>query len=161
MFVRFLVLCCALSNSVAFASEVFAPANCDFTVTFPEKYETREVMAATGQSIVMAKTKNGEPLKLSAECWPLQKISPQGYAKNLGPKMDERGIQVHSVSIDKGQYGDIVTLAGSAGQGVNKYYVRFESFFGKTSRLDLLILEKTAVPSKGNLDFRNSVRVKR
>jgi len=144
----------------SFADEIFNPKNCEFTVSFPGKYDIQEIFSSTGQSIHMAKTTPGQPTKLSAECWPQQAISPQEYAKALSPKMADRGIKVHSVSLGKGYYGEIVTLAGSAGEGPDKYYIRFESFFGTISRLDLLVLEKSPVASKEHLAFRNSVRLK-
>lgn len=144
----------------ALASETFNPANCDFTVAFPGKYETREIFTATGQSTLLAKNPNGQAVKLSAECWPLQPISAQEYAKSLSPKMSQRGIQVQSVTLGKGNYGDVVTLAGTAGEGSDKYYIRFESFFGPKTRLDILILEKSAIASVEHLAFRNSVKVK-
>ena len=108
----------------------------------------------------MAKTPAGQPIKLSAECWPLQPITPQEYAKALSPKMAERGIRVHSLSLEKGYHGEIVTLAGVAGEGANKYYIRFQSFFGPKTRLDILILEKSSMASQDHLAFRNSVRLK-
>lgn len=147
-------------SPLSVSAEIFSPKNCDFSVSFPGKYEIREIFSATGQSTTLAKNPNGLPVKLSAECWPLQSISPQEYAKSLPPKMAERGIQVHSVNLANGNYGDIVTLAGSAGEGSDKYYIRFESFFGPRTRLDLLILEKSALASKDHLAFRNSVKIK-
>lgn len=161
MSIRNVIATCVFTySSLSFSAETFTPTNCDFSVSFPGKYEIREIFSATGQSTILAKNPNGLPVKLSAECWPLQSISPQEYAKSLSPKMAERGIQVHSVNLAKGNYGDIVTLAGSAGEGSDKYYIRFESFFGPKTRLDLLILEKTALASKEHLAFRNSVKIK-
>ncbi len=161
MFSRSLILWAifSLSKNVS-GAEIFSPANCDFSVSFPNKYETREIFSQTGQSTILAKNPNGLPLKISAECWPLQAITPQEYAKNLSAQMAERGIKVHSVSIAKGNHGDIVTLSGVAGQGSEMYYIRFESFFGSKTRLDLLALEKSSIPSQDNLAFRNSVRIK-
>lgn len=158
---RLLILWAAFSFSATVSgAEIFSPADCDFSVTFPNKYETREIYAPSGQSTVLAKSPSGQPVKLSAECWPLQVITPQEYAKSLSPKMTERGVQVLSVNLAKGNYGDIVTLAGTAGQGADKYHIRFESFFGPKTRLDLLVLEKSSVASKEHLAFRNSVKIK-
>lgn len=158
---RSLVFAAAASfGSIACNAEVFSPTSCDFSVEFPSKYETREIFASSGQSTVLAKNSNGQSTKLSAECWSLQAVTPQEYAKGLYPKMAQRGIQVHSVNIEKVNFGNIVTLAGSAGQGADKYYIRFESFFGPNTRLDLLVLEKSAMATKDHLAFRNSVRIK-
>lgn len=144
----------------ALASDVFAPANCDFSVSFPMQPETRDLIAPNGDKAILAKSPNGQPLKLSAECWPLQSVSTADYAASISKKLGERGFTVHSTSIAKGAVGDIVTVAGVAGEVPNKYHFRFESFFGPRSRMDMLIMEKSAYPSVGNLDFRNSVRYK-
>lgn len=161
MFPRFIFFCVIfVFGTNTSGAEIFSPANCDFSVTFPSNYETREIFSPTGQSTKLAKNQNGQSLKISAECWPLQAITPHEYAKNLSAKMAERGIQVHSVNLSRGIYGDIVTLAGVAEQGSEKYYIRFESFFGTKTRLDLLVFEKSVIASQENLAFRNSVKIK-
>lgn len=158
--IRVIAMWALTYSPITVSSEIFSPTNCDFSVSFPGKYEIREMFLPTGQSTSLATTPNGSPVKLSAECWPLQDISPKEYAKSLAPKMVERGVLVHSVNLTKGNYGDVVTLAGSAGEGSDKYYIRLESFFGPKTRLDLLILEKTPVASRDHVDFRNSVKIK-
>lgn len=108
----------------------------------------------------MAKNPKGQAIKLSAECWPLQLIIPKEYAKVMALKMAERGIEVYNVILEKGNHGDIVTLRGTAGKDSNKHYIRFESFFGQKTRLDIVVIEKSPIPSKEHLDFINSVRFK-
>lgn len=149
----------AISNP-AQAEALFSPTDCEFSVMFPGTYEQRQLFDSAGQSVVMAKTRNGEALKLSAECWPRHDIEPDEYAKRIAPKMADRGIRVHSVNVQQTDYGKVVTLAGAAGEGREKYFVRFVSHFGSKTRLDLLIIEKSAIASDGHLAFRNSVRTK-
>lgn len=142
------------------AAEVFSPKDCEFSVSFPSKFDTNTIFSPSGESTTQAKNPNGLPVKLSAECWPVQQITPADYAKSISKKISEKGIEVQNVIISKGNLGEIVTLTGIAGSEGQKYYLKFESFWGERTRLDLVVIEKTPIASKEHLLFRNSVRIK-
>lgn len=144
----------------ASAGEYFSPSGCEFSVTFPGRYTTKELTAPDGSTTILAANPSGSLTKLSAECWPRGSISAREYAKNLGTKFNDRGVQTSSITLENNQNGEMVVFSGIAGEGAAKLHLRFISHFGQKTRLDLLIIDKKPVASAEHLAFRNSVQSK-
>lgn len=100
----------------------------------------------------------GGPTLLYAECWVRENITIDDYAEVIRPILIDRGFEVFSVSIRRDITGNVVTVAGAVGRHPKRFHVRFESFFGRKTRLDLLILEDEPVPTKEHVRFRQSVK---
>lgn len=152
------ILCFA--PHTVFASSKFSPQNCEFSVEFPNIYETKEIFSPQGNSTILATNPKGSPTKLSAECWPNREISPREYASKLQTTAGSRGIEVKNITVGNDKGVQQVVLSGTIGQQPNLYQLRLISYFGKSSRLDLLIMDKRLDLGDEAQIFRNSVRVK-
>lgn len=137
---------------------VFAPDECEFSVQFPGQYELRKIFDHAGNEALLAKSPAGTEVKLHAECWPSAGLDPSVYSKGLVNKFTSRGWDVFGATIRDEPIGKVVTISASMRGDGDRFFLKFESFLGATSRFDISVLELAPFPSKSHLDFRNSVR---
>ncbi|GEM_PF-6095307 len=154
-----LSLCFSLSCASAWAG-TFSTDYCEFSVTFPADYSTREMIY--GQSGGIAAVANAtRDTRIAAECWPYTDQSPINiYAKAMQAEMEQRGFAINSVSIDRNnKLAPQIVISGRLEAGGETYYTTTISIMGKSSRLDLSIVERH-LASKAHMTFRESVRWK-
>jgi len=74
--------------------------------------------------------------------------------------MEQRGFAINSVSIDRNnKLAPQIVISGRLEAGGETYYTTTISIMGKSSRLDLSIVERH-LASKAHMTFRESVRWK-
>ena len=155
------VLFCLLFFIESVYAERFSHDDCEYSINFPGAYETRQVFNDDGESTVLAKTPNGATVKLQAECWPEELGDISVYVKRLMKWISERGFTVGNVQVADDTLGKMVIATGISQQETDKYYLKYMTIFGKYSKLNFIILEKSAIPSEDHLKFRNSIIKKR
>lgn len=159
--IKRLTILLSMSFSCASAlADTFSTDFCDFTVDFPAKYSTREMLSedATGIAAIANATKD---TRLAAECWPyIDQLPLDVYAQGMRIEMQQRGFEINNVSIDRetGAAPQVI-LSGRLSAGGEKYHTTTISLMGPRSRLDLSIVERHPA-SQAQTIFRNSVRRK-
>ncbi|HCS64516.1 MAG TPA: hypothetical protein DIW64_10805, partial [Cellvibrio sp.] len=109
-------------------------------MSFPASYETRQLFNDKGESTVLAKTPNGAAVKLQAECWPEKLGDISVYVERIIKWLPERGFKVANVQVADDALGKIVIATGVSQQETEKYYLKYETIFGKYSKLNIVIL---------------------
>ena len=155
----FATLLLTASDAIAANPALFDSAKCDFTAIFPTIYQSKEIIK-NGVIGVLATARPNADLKLTAECWPLEKISARDFAIMLERRAQEQGIEVSGVTSERTAHGDAVMLSGRTSAQGKIVHVRLISYFGPRYRFDLRILDFNASGSPEQIAFRNSVRLK-
>lgn len=154
-----LILCLTLSCASSWA-DTFTTSFCDFSVNFPGKYSTREMISEETAGIAAVANATRDT-RIAAECWPYTEQLPlDAYARAMQAEMKQRGFVINNVSIDRDSgVAPQVIISGRLTAAGETYYTTSISIMGRRSRLDLSIVERH-LASKAHTAFRNSVRLK-
>ena len=152
--VSFLIYCPAISWS----GELYSPAGCDFSVTFPGKYQTKNIYLPSGKMVQQASCKTKDGGRLAAECYD-SSMDKEEFISFISEELRNRGASVYNVQPSSHMGIDTVVASGSIVTDENRLFIKIISYFGDNSRLDLIQIE-SVLSSKESLSFRNSVRIK-
>lgn len=141
------------------SGELYSPANCEFTVEFPRKYEVKKIYLPSGETVLQASSKTRNDGRLGAECY-ISSISTDDFMKFILSDLTKRGVTVYNVQSRDHMGTETVVASGGLYIDGGLLYLKIVSYFGDISRLDLILVENE-IASKESLNFRNSVRLKR
>ncbi len=145
---------CAFANGY-----VFEDKQCDFNVTFPVRFQTKEIYKGSDVG-VLATARPNQSVRLSAECWPREDMLIRDYVNYIQNGVQKQGIEVIGITSERSRIGDVVILSGRTNIQGKALHLRLVSYFGPKYRLDLRVLDYNPAGSKEQIDFRNSVKLK-
>lgn len=139
----------------------FSPECCEFSVEFPTQYKPKQT-TLNGVLGTGATARVGESASFGAECWPYVKQLPlEQFAQRMEMQARQRGVSVSSVLVDRNSESvEQIVLTGIINAGGQTLHIKIITYIGQRTRLDLTMVD-SEITSRAQLEFRNSVRLRK